>query len=63
MPEGILPDYSRQSQTYDSTRGASAIVVAAILEAIEGAPGSRLADIGGETGNYALPLARRAGSR
>jgi ubiquinone/menaquinone biosynthesis C-methylase UbiE len=59
MPEGILPDYSRQSQTYDSTRGASAIVVAAILEAIEGAPGSRLADIGGGTGNYALPLARR----
>jgi ubiquinone/menaquinone biosynthesis C-methylase UbiE len=57
MPEGILPDYSRQSQTYDTTRGASSIVTAAIGEAIEAAPGRRLADIGGGTGNYAQALA------
>jgi ubiquinone/menaquinone biosynthesis C-methylase UbiE len=57
MPKGILPDYSRQAQTYDSTRGASSAVVAALCDAIAGAPGRRLADIGGGTGNYALALA------
>jgi ubiquinone/menaquinone biosynthesis C-methylase UbiE len=57
MPRGILPDYSRQAQTYDQTRGASAAVVAALRGAIESAPGRRLADIGGGTGNYARAFA------
>ncbi len=57
MPEGILPDYSRQAQTYDQTRGASRSLVAALRDAIDGAPGRRLADIGGGTGNYALAFA------
>lgn len=54
MPEGILPDYSRQALTYDQTRGASRSVIAALREAIDDAAGRRLADIGGGTGNYAI---------
>jgi ubiquinone/menaquinone biosynthesis C-methylase UbiE len=57
VPKGLLQDYSRQAQTYDRTRSASPPVVAALLEAIEPAPGSKLADIGGGTGNYAQALA------
>lgn len=53
MPEGLLPDYSQQAQTYDRTRSASPSVVAALRGAIDDAPGRRLADIGGGTGNYA----------
>jgi len=57
MPEGLLPDYSQQAQTYDRTRSASPTVLAALRGAIDDAPGRRLADIGGGTGNYALALA------
>ena len=57
MPKGLLQDYSRQAQTYDQTRSASPPVVAALREAIDSAPGRRLADIGGGTGNYAQALA------
>jgi ubiquinone/menaquinone biosynthesis C-methylase UbiE len=57
MPEGLLPDYSQQAQTYDRTRSASPTVLAALRGAIDAAPGRRLADIGGGTGNYALALA------
>lgn len=52
----LLPDYSRQAQRYDETRAASASVLRQICAALEGAPGRRLADVGGGTGNYALAL-------
>jgi SAM-dependent methyltransferase len=54
----LLPDYSRQAECYDETRSASPSVLRALREALEGAPGRRLADIGGGTGNYALALKR-----
>lgn len=52
----LLPDYSRQAERYDETRAASPSVLAPLREALAGAPGRRLADIGGGTGNYALAL-------
>jgi SAM-dependent methyltransferase len=54
----LLPDYSRQAERYDETRSASRSVLRPLCEALEGAPGRRLADIGGGTGNYALALKR-----
>jgi SAM-dependent methyltransferase len=54
----LLPDYSRQAEHYDETRAASSSVVGPLLQALDGAPGPRLADIGGGTGNYALALGR-----
>ncbi len=53
---GVLPDYSRQAEHYDETRSASRSVLRPLHLALEGAPGRRLLDIGGGTGNYALPL-------
>ncbi len=53
---GLLPDYSRQAERYDERRSASPSVLAPLREALEGAPGRRLADIGGGTGNYAVAL-------
>jgi SAM-dependent methyltransferase len=55
---GLLPDYSRQAGHYDETRSASPSVLSPVREALTGAPGRRLADIGGGTGNYALVLAQ-----
>jgi SAM-dependent methyltransferase len=55
----LLPDYSRQAEHYDETRGASPSVLRPLREALKGAPGRRLADIGGGTGNYALALKRQ----
>jgi SAM-dependent methyltransferase len=52
----LLPDYAHQAATYDRTRAASRPVLAALHAALSGAPGSRLADIGG--GTYAQALAR-----
>jgi SAM-dependent methyltransferase len=52
----LLPDYSRQAGTYDCTRAASPSVLAPLRAALAGAPGLRLADIGGGTGNYSLAL-------
>jgi ubiquinone/menaquinone biosynthesis C-methylase UbiE len=57
MSEGLLRDYSRQARNYDQTRAASPSIVEALRAAIESAPGRRLADIGGGTGNYAIALA------
>jgi SAM-dependent methyltransferase len=54
----LLPDYSRQAERYDETRSASPSVLRPLRLALEGAPGRRLADIGGGTGNYALALKR-----
>jgi ubiquinone/menaquinone biosynthesis C-methylase UbiE len=56
---GLLPDYAQQATTYDQTRAVSRPVLVALQAALAGAPGSRLADIGGGTGNYASALARR----
>ena len=56
----LLPDYSRQATDYDETRGASPSVLRALEAALEGAPGPRLADIGGGTGNYALAFRQRS---
>lgn len=53
---GILDDYSRQAETYDETRGASPSVLAPLREALLGAPGPDLVDVGGGTGNYARAL-------
>jgi SAM-dependent methyltransferase len=53
---GILRDYSRQAETYDATRSASPSVLAPLREALAGAPGRRLLDVGGGTGNYARAL-------
>jgi SAM-dependent methyltransferase len=41
---------------YDETRAASPSVLEPLREALRGAPGRRLADIGGGTGNYAAAL-------
>ena len=55
-PVSLLPDYSRQALAYDTTRAASPSVLTSLRDALAGAPGPRLADIGGGTGNYALAL-------
>ena len=55
---GILRDYSRQAETYDATRAASPSVLAPLREALAGAPGRVLVDVGGGTGNYAAALAK-----
>ena len=52
----LLRDYSNQARTYDETRAASPSVLGPLREALAGAPGPRLADIGGGTGNYARAL-------
>jgi SAM-dependent methyltransferase len=57
MGRGLLSDYSHQAESYDLTRSASPAVVEALRAALADAPGRRLADIGGGTGNYALALA------
>jgi demethylmenaquinone methyltransferase/2-methoxy-6-polyprenyl-1,4-benzoquinol methylase len=54
----LLPDYSRQAEHYDEARAASPSVIRPLREALGGAPGRRVADIGGGTGNYALALKR-----
>jgi hypothetical protein len=43
----LLPDYSRQAERYDETRSANPSVLRPLREALEGAPGRRLADIVG----------------
>ena len=52
----LLRDYSNQARTYDETRAASPSVLGPLREALAGAPGRRLVDIGGGTGNYARAL-------
>jgi ubiquinone/menaquinone biosynthesis C-methylase UbiE len=50
-------EYERSvAETYDDTRGASPSVLGPLRECLAGAPGRRLADIGGGTGNYAAAL-------
>jgi SAM-dependent methyltransferase len=52
----LLDDYSNQARTYDETRAASPSVLGPLREALEGAPGRRLVDVGGGTGNYSRAL-------
>jgi demethylmenaquinone methyltransferase/2-methoxy-6-polyprenyl-1,4-benzoquinol methylase len=52
----LLRHYANQARTYDETRAASPSVLAPLREALAGAPGRRLADIGGGTGNYSRAL-------
>jgi SAM-dependent methyltransferase len=52
----LLRDYSRQARTYDETRAASPSVLGPLRVALAGAPGRRLVDVGGGTGNYSLAL-------
>jgi demethylmenaquinone methyltransferase/2-methoxy-6-polyprenyl-1,4-benzoquinol methylase len=54
----LLPDYSRQAERYDETRSASPSLLRVLRDSLRGAPGRRVADIGGGTGNYALALRR-----
>lgn len=58
----LLPDYSSQALHYDETRSASPSILRPLSEALEEAPGRRLADIGGGTGNYSVALAKRGWS-
>jgi demethylmenaquinone methyltransferase/2-methoxy-6-polyprenyl-1,4-benzoquinol methylase len=44
------------AETYDETRGASRSVLGPLRACLAGAPGKRLADVGGGTGNYAAAL-------
>lgn len=54
-------DYSQQAPTYDDTRAASPSVLEPLRRCLSGAPGTRLLDVGGGTGNYALALRDSAG--
>ncbi len=49
-------DYARQATVYDDTRSASPSILAPLTAALAPAPGPRLLDIGGGTGNYAAAL-------
>jgi SAM-dependent methyltransferase len=49
-------DFDAWAKTYDDTRGASPSVLRPVLRALGGADGRSLLDIGGGTGNFALPL-------
>src|SRR5438309_891304 len=51
-------DYDAWAKTYDATRGASPSVLGPIAEALGEPAGRSLLDIGGGTGNFALPLAK-----
>ena len=53
---GLLPDYGNQARRYDETRRATHSVLAPLRAALAGAPGRRLLDVGGGTGNYAAAL-------
>jgi SAM-dependent methyltransferase len=55
----LLPDYSRQARSYDETRSASPSVLGPLQDALAGAPGPRLVDVGGGTGNYSVALRER----
>lgn len=57
---GFADTYVCQSRTYDDTRGAARETHEPLLkEIVLLAPGSRILDVGGGTGNYALPMAAR----
>lgn len=53
---GVLDDYRAQAIGYDTTRGASRAILEPLRRALNSAPGCRLIDIGGGTGNYSVAL-------
>src|SRR5262245_47575439 len=53
---GSRHDYAVQAGGYDDTRHASPSIVRPLAAALAGAPGRRLLDVGGGTGNYARAL-------
>lgn len=53
---GLLSDYRRQAVTYDRTRSASPSLLSVLRQALAEAPGPRVLDVGGGTGNYSLAL-------
>jgi demethylmenaquinone methyltransferase/2-methoxy-6-polyprenyl-1,4-benzoquinol methylase len=58
--EGFAGTYTRQATSYDSARGAGVETLEPLLAELEHlSPGSRVLDIGGGTGNYAVAMARR----
>jgi len=56
---GTRHDYGNQAALYDDTRSASPSILRPLLVALDGAPGPRLVDVGGGTGNYARAVATR----
>lgn len=56
---GLLDDYSNQALAYDRTRGVSRAMLERLEKVLAAAPGPRLIDIGGGTGNYAAALRER----
>jgi demethylmenaquinone methyltransferase/2-methoxy-6-polyprenyl-1,4-benzoquinol methylase len=52
-------DYRDQAERYDRTRGASPSILSPLVRALDGAPGRRLLDVAGGTGNYAAALRER----
>jgi len=57
---GFADTYVRQARTYDATRSAGTETLEPLLDEITLlAPGSRILDVGGGTGNYAVPMAAR----
>jgi ubiquinone/menaquinone biosynthesis C-methylase UbiE len=58
--DGFAGTYARQAATYDSTRSAGVETLEPLLaELAHLSPGSRVLDIGGGTGNYAVAMADR----
>lgn len=54
---GFAGTYTRQAGTYDSTRSAGSETLHALREALSPLPPrSRILDVGGGTGNYAVPM-------
>lgn len=54
--QALRHDYSKQAGRYDRSRGVSTAVLDAVTQALAGAPGRVLLDVGGGTGNYAVAL-------
>ncbi|MGH2727360.1 MAG: class I SAM-dependent methyltransferase, partial [Actinomycetota bacterium] len=59
MEAATRHDYREQAARYDRTRGASPSILEPLLRALEGAPGGRVLDVCGGTGNYAAAFRER----
>lgn len=52
-------DYRDQADRYDETRAASPSILVPLERAVHGAPGRRMVDVAGGTGNYAVAFRDR----